>query len=68
MATTPALSPEPPTYLCPKLSTKMQIVVPSTETSKGVRDRSFKATALRTSRGRPESEATLTLREEILKR
>ncbi|KAG6087402.1 hypothetical protein E4U30_006610 [Claviceps sp. LM220 group G6] len=29
MATTPALSPEPPTYLCSKPSTKMQIVVPS---------------------------------------
>ncbi|KAG6216540.1 hypothetical protein E4U26_008115 [Claviceps purpurea] len=33
MATTPALSPEPPTDLCPKLSTKMQIVVPSLKPS-----------------------------------
>ncbi|KAG6125388.1 hypothetical protein E4U24_007683 [Claviceps purpurea] len=103
MATTPALSPEPPTYLCPKLSTKMQIVIPSLKppkacvivvskqgenllftdendrpdqpfkdqpsNSQSSNDRPLKESpALRTSRGRPESEATLTLREETLKR
>ncbi|KAG6045096.1 hypothetical protein E4U24_000592 [Claviceps purpurea] len=103
MATTPALSPEPPTYLCPKLSTKMQIVAPSLKppkacvigvskqgenllfadqndqpdqpfrnqpsNSQSSNDRPLKESpALRTLRGRPESEATLTLREEILKR